>query len=62
MAARLAMEPAVGMTGKVLEVIGTIVRVVGLEATLGELCELRSASGVLIQHAEVVGFTRNVAL
>ncbi|MBN3821992.1 hypothetical protein G3N57_38230, partial [Paraburkholderia sp. Se-20369] len=42
--------------------IGTIVRVVGLEATLGELCELRSASGVLIQHAEVVGFTRNVAL
>lgn len=62
MAARLAIEPAVGMTGKVLEVIGTLVRVVGLEATLGELCELRSASGALIQHAEVVGFTRNVAL
>ncbi|AOJ71168.1 MULTISPECIES: type III secretion system ATPase SctN [Burkholderia] len=62
MAARLAIEPAVGMTGKVLEVIGTLVRVVGLEATLGELCELRSASGALLQHAEVVGFTRNVAL
>lgn len=62
MAARLAIEPAVGMTGKVLEVIGTLVRVVGLEATLGELCELRGASGALIQHAEVVGFTRNVAL
>ncbi|WDD92586.1 type III secretion system ATPase SctN [Burkholderia sp. FERM BP-3421] len=62
MAARLAIDPAVNMTGKVLEVIGTLLRVVGLEVTLGELCELRSPSGALLQHAEVVGFTRNVAL
>ncbi|WP_323117776.1 type III secretion system ATPase SctN [Burkholderia alba] len=62
MAARLSIDSAVSMTGKVLEVIGTLLRVVGLEVTLGELCELRSPSGALLQHAEVVGFTRNVAL
>jgi len=62
MATRLAIEPSVDVTGKVLEVIGTLVRVVGMEATLGELCELRSPSGALIQYAEVVGFTHNTAL
>lgn len=49
-------------TGKVLEVIGTLVKVAGLDVTLGELCELRSANGTLLQHAEVIGFTRDVAL
>jgi type III secretion protein N (ATPase) len=49
-------------TGKVIEVIGTLVKVAGLDVTLGELCELRSANGRLLQHAEVIGFTRDVAL
>lgn len=49
-------------TGKVLEVIGTLVKVAGLDVSLGELCELRSVSGALLQHAEVIGFTRDVAL
>ena len=49
-------------TGKVLEVIGTLVKVAGLDVTLGELCELRAANGTLLQHAEVIGFTRDVAL
>ena len=48
--------------GKVLEVIGTLVRVTGLEVRLGELCELRAPNGVLLQNAEVVGFSRNVAI
>ena len=52
----------VARSGKVLEVIGTLVKVGGLDVSLGELCELRSANGTLLQHAEVIGFTRDVAL
>ncbi|CAB3676783.1 type III secretion system ATPase SctN [Trinickia soli] len=48
--------------GKVLEVVGTLMRVTGLEVRLGELCELRAPNGQLLQHAEVVGFSRNVAV
>jgi len=48
--------------GKVLEVIGTLMRVTGLDARLGELCELRAPNGRLLQHAEVVGFSRNIAI
>jgi type III secretion protein N (ATPase) len=52
----------VARSGKVLEVIGTLMKVGGLDVSLGELCELRSANGALLQHAEVIGFTRDVAL
>jgi type III secretion protein N (ATPase) len=48
--------------GKIQEVIGTLIKVAGLDATLGELCELRSAQGELLQRAEVVGFSREIAL
>ncbi|WP_254367137.1 type III secretion system ATPase SctN [Paraburkholderia sp. NMBU_R16] len=48
--------------GKVQEVIGTLVRVSGLDATLGELCELRTPQGQFLQLAEVVGFSREVTL
>ncbi len=48
--------------GKVQEVIGTLLKVGGLDATLGELCELRSPQGELLQSAEVVGFSRDIAL
>jgi type III secretion protein N (ATPase) len=48
--------------GKVLEVIGTLIKVSGLDVSLGELCELRAPDGKLLQHAEVIGFTRDVAL
>ncbi|CAB4046514.1 putative ATP synthase YscN [Paraburkholderia phenoliruptrix] len=53
---------SIARSGKVLEVIGTLVKVAGLDVTLGELCELRAANGKLLQHAEVIGFTRDVAL
>ncbi|MGY6151330.1 type III secretion system ATPase SctN [Paraburkholderia graminis] len=53
---------SIARTGKVLEVIGTLVKVAGLDVTLGELCELRAVNGELLQHAEVIGFTRDVAL
>lgn len=48
--------------GKVQEVVGTLVRVAGLEVSLGELCEFRSAGDELLQYAEVVGFTRDYAM
>jgi type III secretion protein N (ATPase) len=58
----LRTGPRVETRGKVLEVVGTLMRVSGIEVRLGELCELRSPSGQLLQHAEVVGFSRNVAV
>jgi type III secretion protein N (ATPase) len=58
----LLTERGVATRGKVLEVIGTLVRVTGMSVRLGELCELRSPAGALLQHAEVVGFSRNVSI
>ncbi|MDQ7980260.1 type III secretion system ATPase SctN [Paraburkholderia sp. SARCC-3016] len=58
----LRARPALTACGKVQEVIGTLLRVSGLDATLGELCELRSPRGELLQRAEVVGFSRGIAL
>jgi len=55
-------QPVLARTGKVLEVIGTLVKVGGLDVSLGELCELRTVDGRLLQHAEVIGFTRETAL
>lgn len=49
-------------TGKVFEVIGTLIRVTGLNVKLGDLCELRDRSGAVLQKAEVVGFSRNTAI
>ena len=48
--------------GKVADVIGTVVRVTGLDAACGELCELRDRAGRLQQRAEVVGFAGQHAL
>jgi len=58
----LRTRPRIDARGKVLEVIGTLVRVTGLEVRLGELCELRSPNGALLQNAEVVGFSRDIAI
>ncbi|WP_323123324.1 type III secretion system ATPase SctN [Burkholderia alba] len=55
-------RPGVLRTGKVIEVIGTLVKVSGLDVSLGELCELRTPTGALLQLAEVIGFTRDCAL
>ncbi|SDX05721.1 ATP synthase in type III secretion protein N [Collimonas sp. OK242] len=60
--ATLDATPMLKQHGKVVEVIGTLLKVGGLDATLGELCELREADGRLVQRAEVVGFTRQFAL
>lgn len=55
-------RPLTACTGKVQEVVGTLIRAVGVDAQIGELCELRRADGSLLQRAEVVGFARESAL
>lgn len=62
LAEELVAKPDAVRTGKVLEAIGTLVKAGGVDVSLGELCELRAPDGTLLQHAEVIGFTRNVAL
>lgn len=57
MEAELASASMVGRTGKVTEVVGTLMRVSGLDARLGELCEVVDEDGSVIQTAEVVGFS-----
>ena len=47
---------------KVVEVIGTMLKVAGVQVSLGEVCELRQRDGTLLQRAEVVGFSRTLAL
>ncbi|MFP6560938.1 FliI/YscN family ATPase [Paraburkholderia sp. B3] len=49
-------------SGKVVEVVGTLIKVAGLDVSLGDLCELRNPATSGIQLAEVVGFTRDLAL
>ncbi|BBO60051.1 type III secretion system ATPase SctN [Mycoavidus sp. B2-EB] len=58
----LRLRPSVQQAGKVIEVTGTLIRATGIEVKLGEMCELRSPEGKLLQYAEVVGFAQNVAI
>ncbi|WP_425194928.1 type III secretion system ATPase SctN [Paraburkholderia phenazinium] len=60
--ATLGASASLERYGKVLEAVGTLVKVGGLDAQMGELCELRHADGTLMQRAEVVGITREYAL
>jgi type III secretion protein N (ATPase) len=57
MEAEVASASMVGRIGKVTEVIGTLMRVSGLDARLGELCEVLDEDGSVLQTAEVVGFS-----
>jgi ATP synthase in type III secretion protein N len=58
----LQQDPPLAITGKVFEVVGTLIRVSGMNVKLGELCELRDRAGVVLQKAEVVGISRNTAI
>ncbi|MBD4074158.1 EscN/YscN/HrcN family type III secretion system ATPase [Xanthomonas citri pv. citri] len=48
--------------GKVVELVGTMLKVAGVQVSLGEVCELCQRDGTLLQRAEVVGFSRDLAL
>jgi ATP synthase in type III secretion protein N len=58
----LQHEPVVARSGRIFEVVGTLIRASGLDAKVGELCELRDVRGRALQRAEVVGFGRNGAI
>jgi type III secretion protein N (ATPase) len=62
LAQELEQAPSFARTGKVFEVVGTLLRASGLDAKVGELCELQDAQGRVLQRAEVVGFGRNGAI
>ncbi len=51
--AKAAMHSRIG---KVAEVVGTLMRVTGLDANLGDLCNILDDDGHTMQSAEVVGF------
>ncbi|MGI4858675.1 MAG: type III secretion system ATPase SctN [Janthinobacterium lividum] len=48
--------------GKVIDVSGTLLKVGGMDAALGEICELQAPDGQVLQRAEVVGFSRQFLL
>ncbi|MGY8531897.1 type III secretion system ATPase SctN [Paracidovorax citrulli] len=58
----IASAPLVRRSGKVAEVIGTLMRVNGLDAKLGELCHVLDERGELLQAAEVVGFANGQSI
>jgi ATP synthase in type III secretion protein N len=58
----LGQQDTLARTGRVQEVVGTVIRASGLDVQMGELCELRDGRGDLKQRAEVVGLTRGGAL
>lgn len=58
----LKHESVLVRTGKVFEVVGTLIRASGLDVRLGELCDLEDARGRKLQRAEVVGFGKGGAV
>ncbi len=58
MEVELAGSAMVARSGKVIEVVGTLMRASGLDARLGELCHLVDPDGSRLQVVEVVGFSR----
>lgn len=48
--------------GRLLEVVGTLIRAGGIQARIGELCELRTPGAATLAYAEVVGFSRQQVL
>ncbi|HET9643411.1 MAG TPA: type III secretion system ATPase SctN [Burkholderiaceae bacterium] len=62
MLAELASVPVARRTGRVVEVIGTLMRVTGLDAQLGELCNVLDGRGGILQAAEVIGFSNGQSI
>jgi ATP synthase in type III secretion protein N len=58
----LEQQDVVERTGRVYEVVGTLIKATGLDARVGELCELRDPRGGSLGRAEVVGFARSGAI
>jgi len=52
----LSTTEAIRVHGRIVEVLGNIVRTVGIQCQVGELCELRMGQNA-IGYAEVIGFS-----
>ena len=59
---RLAASRITMITGRVTEVVGTLVKALVPNASVGEVCELRDPRGRLLGEGEVVGFEDNAAI
>ena len=59
---RLASSRITMITGRVTEVVGTLVKALVPNASVGEVCELRDPRGRLLGEGEVVGFEDNAAI
>ncbi len=53
----LSRETGYAVRGKVIEVLGSLIKVSGITPRVGELCELRERNGQSLGIAEVVGFS-----
>jgi ATP synthase in type III secretion protein N len=51
----------VQMNGRVTQALGTVVRATGVDALVGDVCELHSANGQ-VMRAEVIGFEQQTAI
>lgn len=59
---RLARVDPLIRVGRVAEAYGTLIRVTGIQAAIGEMCELRDRQGRTLIRAEVVGVTNEHTL
>lgn len=57
----LDQSTRVQVQGKVADALGTVIRVTGLEASIGEICRLQNVDGSQRQ-AEVIGLSRQYAI
>jgi ATP synthase in type III secretion protein N len=60
---RSALQQAmpIQFEGRVVQALGTVVRATGVDARVGEVCELHATNG-RVMRAEVVGFDQNTAI
>lgn len=57
----LAQAKPIQLEGRVVQALGTVVRATGVDAQVGEVCELHAANG-RVTRAEVVGFDQHTAI
>ncbi len=62
MAMALDEAPSLPVTGRVVQVVGTIVKAVVPRVSVGEICLLRNPGQAFEMRAEVVGFVKDAAI
>ena len=62
MCQRVTQTNPVRINGRVIEVIGTLIKAKIPDVRIGEICELREPSGNILTDAEVIGFSGDASL